>query len=70
MTMVKSSGFEKADVVINQVYLEQSKTPLSMFLAYKKIKAANLPLVPGTMPENYLKFHERKSWALLLTHLN
>ena len=39
------SGFEKADVVIIGVS-RTSKTPLSMFLAYKKIKAANLPLVP------------------------
>ena len=39
------SGFEKADIVIIGVS-RTSKTPLSMFLAYKKIKAANLPLVP------------------------
>ena len=45
------SGFEKADVVIIGVS-RTSKTPLSMFLAYKKIKAANLPLVPEVpLPE-------------------
>lgn len=38
-------GFAKADVVIIGVS-RTSKTPLSMFLAYKGIKAANLPLVP------------------------
>ena len=44
-------GFEKADIVIIGIS-RTSKTPLSMFLAYKKIKAANLPLVPEVpLPE-------------------
>jgi len=38
-------GFEKADVVIIGVS-RTSKTPLSMYLAYKGVKVANLPLVP------------------------
>lgn len=42
------AGFKKADIVIIGVS-RTSKTPLSMYLAYKKIKAANLPLVPEVM---------------------
>ena len=38
-------GFLKADIVIVGVS-RTSKTPLSMYLAHKRIKAANLPLVP------------------------
>ena len=65
------SGFEKADVVIIGVS-RTSKTPLSMFLAYKKVKAANLPLVPEVpitrgVIQNSSK---KKLWALLLTHSN
>ena len=60
------SGFEKADIVIIGVS-RTSKTPLSMFLAYKKIKAANLPLVPEVpLPEELFKISgKKKSWALL-----
>ena len=39
------SGFKKADVVLVGVS-RTSKTPLSMYLANKSYKAANLPLVP------------------------
>lgn len=38
-------GFLKADIVIVGVS-RTSKTPLSMYLAHKRVKAANLPLVP------------------------
>jgi len=38
-------GFLKADVVLLGVS-RSSKTPVSMYLAHKRIKAANLPLVP------------------------
>ena len=38
-------GFLKADIVIVGVS-RTSKTPLSMYLAHKRIKVANLPLVP------------------------
>lgn len=39
------SGFKDADLVILGVS-RTSKTPLSMYLAHKNIKVANLPLVP------------------------
>ena len=53
------SGFEKADVVIIGV--------LSMFLAYKKIKAANLPLVPEVpLPEELFKIPAKKIVGLII----
>lgn len=39
------AGFAKADVVLIGVS-RTSKTPLSMYMAHKRIKVANLPLVP------------------------
>lgn len=42
-------GFKKADVVLIGVS-RTSKTPLSMYLANKNIKVANLPLVPEVKP--------------------
>ena len=60
------SGFEKADVVIIGVS-RTSKTPLSMFLAYKKIKAANLPLVPEVpLPEELFKIPPKKIVGLII----
>lgn len=45
------AGFEKADVVLIGVS-RTSKTPLSMYMAHKKFKVANLPLVPEVqLPE-------------------
>lgn len=45
------AGFEKADVVLIGVS-RTSKTPLSMYMAHKKFKVANLPLVPAVqLPE-------------------
>ena len=44
-----------------------SKTPLSMFLAYKKIKAANLPLVPEVpLPEELFQIPGRKIVGLII----
>ena len=44
-----------------------SKTPLSMFLAYKKIKAANLPLVPEVpLPEELFKIPAKKIVGLII----
>lgn len=64
------SGFEKADVVIIGVS-RTSKTPLSMFLAYKKLKLLTCHWCQRYhCQRNYLKFQQRKSWALLLTHLS
>ena len=60
------SGFEKADIVIIGVS-RTSKTPLSMFLAYKKIKAANLPLVPEVpLPEELFKIPAKKIVGLII----
>ena len=61
-------GLAKADVVIIGVS-RTSKTPLSMYLAHKQIKVANVPLVPEIM-KNYLKFLRIKSLACLLIRLN
>lgn len=59
-------GFEKADIVIIGVS-RTSKTPLSMFLAYKKIKAANLPLVPEVpLPEELFKIPPKKVVGLVI----
>lgn len=59
-------GFEKADIVIIGVS-RTSKTPLSMYLAYKKIKAANLPLVPEVpIPEELFKVSPKKIVGLVI----
>lgn len=59
-------GFLKADVVIIGVS-RTSKTPLSMFLAYKRIKAANLPLVPEVpVPEELFKVPPQKVVGLVI----
>lgn len=42
-------GLKKADVVILGIS-RTSKTPLSMYLANKNIKVANVPLVPESIP--------------------
>lgn len=42
-------GLADADVVLIGVS-RTSKTPLSMFLAFKGIRVANIPLAPGTTP--------------------
>lgn len=46
-------GLLKADVVLIGVS-RTSKTPLSMYLAHKRIKAANVPLVPEVPPPEEL----------------
>ena len=47
-------GTKKADVILVGVS-RTSKTPTSIFLARRGIKAANIPLVPGVeVPEEYL----------------
>ena len=48
-------GFLKADIVIVGVS-RTSKTPLSMYMAHKKYKVANLPLVPEVqIPEEIFR---------------
>ncbi len=46
-------GLVRADVVLVGVS-RTSKTPLSMYLAHKQIKAANVPLVPEVKPPKEL----------------
>ena len=53
-------GFLKADIVIIGVS-RTSKTPLSMYLAHKRVKAANLPLVPEVpLPQELFEVPARK----------
>lgn len=60
------SGFLKADIVIIGVS-RTSKTPLSMYLAHKKIKAANLPLVPEVaLPEELFRLPPHKIIGLII----
>ncbi|MDD4570007.1 MAG: kinase/pyrophosphorylase [Tepidanaerobacteraceae bacterium] len=46
-------GLSRADVVLIGVS-RTSKTPLAMFLAHKRLKVANLPLVPEVSPPDEL----------------
>jgi hypothetical protein len=48
-----SRGIKKADVVLLGIS-RTSKTPLSMYLAHKNIKVANIPLVPEVEPPKEL----------------
>lgn len=48
-----ASGLHKADIVLVGVS-RTSKTPLSMVLAYKMFKVANVPLVPELVPPKEL----------------
>lgn len=48
-----SEGLEEADVIVLGVS-RTSKTPTCMYLAYRGIKAANIPIIPGrTMPDGF-----------------
>lgn len=60
------AGFTKADVVLIGVS-RTSKTPLSMYLAHKKLKVANLPLVPEvTLPEEIFRVPPYKIVGLVI----
>lgn len=48
-----SRGIKKADVVLLGIS-RTSKTPLSMYLAHKNVKVANIPLVPEVDPPKEL----------------
>lgn len=53
-------GVKKADVVIIGVS-RTSKTPLSMYLAHKNVKVANIPLVPEVpVPEELYEISSKK----------
>ena len=57
-------GLLKADVVLIGVS-RTSKTPLSMYLAHKRIKAANIPMVPEVAPpEELFKINPEKCIGL------
>lgn len=58
-------GLNLADLVLVGVS-RTSKTPLSMFLAHKQIKVANVPLVPEVQPPEEL-FEIRKDKVVGLT---
>ena len=59
-------GFLKADIVIIGVS-RTSKTPLSMYLAHKRVKAANLPLVPEVpLPQELFEVPARKIGGLVI----
>jgi regulator of PEP synthase PpsR (kinase-PPPase family) len=59
-------GFLKADIVIVGVS-RTSKTPLSMYLAHKRVKAANLPLVPEVaLPAELFKIPPHKIVGLII----
>jgi [pyruvate, water dikinase]-phosphate phosphotransferase / [pyruvate, water dikinase] kinase len=62
----QSAGLAKADVVIVGVS-RTSKTPLCMYLAYKGLKAANIPLVPEVSPpEELFALSPRKVIGLIV----
>lgn len=59
-------GLLRADAVIIGVS-RTSKTPLSMFLAHKRIKVANVPLVPEVAPpEELFKIEPKKCIGLTI----
>ena len=59
-------GLLKADVVITGVS-RTSKTPLSMYLAHKRLKVSNVPLVPELMPpEELFKVPSHKIVGLVI----
>jgi regulator of PEP synthase PpsR (kinase-PPPase family) len=59
-------GLLRADAVIIGVS-RTSKTPLSMFLAHKRIKVANVPLVPEVAPpEELFKIDPKKCFGLTI----
>lgn len=61
-------GIELADIVLVGVS-RTSKTPLSMYLAHKRIKVANVPLVPEvTPPEELFKAEKGKVIGLTIHH--
>src|SRR5699024_3882157 len=59
-----ASGIAKADIILIGVS-RTSKTPLSQFLALKKYKVMNVPLVPEVSPPNEL-FETDKSKCVAL----
>lgn len=52
-------GIKEADIVLIGVS-RTLKTPLSMYLAHKMVKVANIPLVPEVSPPEELLSYQRK----------
>lgn len=60
-------GIKKADIVILGIS-RTSKTPLSMYMAHKNIKVANVPLVPEVdIPKEIFKIDPKKIIGLINT---
>lgn len=60
-------GFEQADIVLLGIS-RTSKTPVSMYLAYKGYKVANLPLIPGIpIPKELYQVPSERLIGLLST---
>src|SRR6056297_848679 len=60
-------GIKKADIVILGIS-RTSKTPLSMYMAHKNIKVANVPLVPEVdVPKEIFKLDPNKVIGLINT---
>lgn len=60
-------GILKADIVLAGVS-RTSKTPLSMYLAHKRYKVANVPLVPEVQPpEELFKIPRNKCVGLIIS---
>ncbi|MFS2173383.1 pyruvate, water dikinase regulatory protein [Priestia megaterium] len=60
-------GIKRADIVLIGVS-RTSKTPLSMYLAYKRFKVANVPLVPEIAPPDELfSIPKNKCVGLIIT---
>ncbi len=59
-----SRGIKKADIVLIGVS-RTSKTPLSMYLAHKNIKVANVPLVPeAPLPQELFEIPSKRIMGL------
>ncbi|MDI9475493.1 MAG: pyruvate, water dikinase regulatory protein [Natronincolaceae bacterium] len=59
-------GLKKADIVLIGIS-RTSKTPLSMYLAHKNLRVANIPLVPEVLPPKELFEIEQKKIIGLTT---
>lgn len=63
----KPEGLIHADIVLIGVS-RTSKTPLSMYLAYRGVRTANVPLAPGMAPPKELfEIDPRKIYGLMST---
>lgn len=59
-------GLSRADIVLIGVS-RTSKTPLSMYLANKRFKVANVPLVPEVEPPEEVFHFKKKCIGLIIT---